>query len=216
MGRRILSLCALCALSCFTAPATVILDLPYGTGAEITDTDEVQEGRIGRDGIASAWGGAKTFPGIFEIGPHYYDRYDFGGNYATITYWQVILDDLDSTGDVFAVGYVGGFDPTNIQAGYYGDGGSSPDFFFPTFFQVEVPAFQIFTVIVHKVSAGPPVAPLAYGILVEGFGTTSFDDLPDPAPIPEPSTAILMGAGICGILFFGNRGRLRFRFFRRH
>lgn len=203
MYRSILYLCIFHVLGCTTASAEIILDMPYGTGPAIASTDNIQEGRIGRDGMASVWGDAKTFPGIFETGPHYYDHYDFGV-FPTTTYWQVILDDLASTGDLFAVGYLGDFDPTNISAGYHGDGGASPDFFFPTFFQVEVPAFQMFTLIVHKVSLGPVVNPLAYGILVEGFGSTSYDDLPS-ATAPEPSTTILAGAGVFGILWLVRR-----------
>ena len=138
--------------TCTTPPATV-----NGT---LDDSDTVQEGRLGRNGLVSSCGTAKVCPGIFGTGNRRYDVLTFpngpGAACATIA---TTATNTTAGGAILSVAYLNTYIPPvpgmtdNICINYLGDPGASPAFNATNTFTVDVPANQTLVVVVEETNA---------------------------------------------------------------
>ncbi|HEY6807011.1 MAG TPA: S8 family serine peptidase [Pyrinomonadaceae bacterium] len=137
-------------------PSTVIsstLDTTAPTsGAGYTGTTGVETIRHFRDGIASACGSAKAFPGTSTAGNHQYDAYTFqtcpnsGPTCVTVTLTAANGPNL------FSAAYSGTYNPANQALGYLADAGGSNT---TVSYSFNLPAgAQTFTVMVEDVPVG--------------------------------------------------------------
>jgi hypothetical protein len=138
--------------SCATPPAVI-----DGT---LEDSDPVQEGRLGRNGLVSSCGTAKVCPGIFGTGNRRYDVLSFpngpGDACATIS---TTSTNTTGGGAILSVAYLNNYIPPvvgmtdNICINYLGDPGGSPAFNTTNTFSVDVPANQTLVVVVEETNA---------------------------------------------------------------
>ena len=167
------------------ASADTLLDV----SSSLSNSDPTQLGRLSRNGIASVWSGAKSFPGVINptLAYHYrilsvFSAPPSGHFEVTSRYVQVILE--DANGALFVSAYLDAFTPNAVAANrgldvnYLGDAGSSGDSYGtdPLFFQCFVPAGHDLIVVVSDVSASNAGIGQPFRVLVEGFTDTQFSD----------------------------------------
>lgn len=182
------------------ARATAILD----TGLVTFTPDGTQFGRLLRDANSSTWGSAKPFPGV--TGAPAIRSYDlFAINSDIFSFIQISLDDPAAA--LFASAYLGAYTPVNVapnfglSTNYLGDAGLSQPFGNPSFFQISVAPFTTVLIPLNEVNPGGG-AGARFNLLVEGFLSADYDDVPDwtptptPTAVPEPATSILFGSGV--------------------
>ncbi len=138
--------------SCATPPAVI-----NGT---LDDSDTVEEGRLGRNGLVSSCGAAKACPGIFGTGNRRYDVLTFpngpGAACATIA---TTATNTTAGGAILSVAYLNSYVPPGVGTGdnicinYLGDPGGSPGFNATNTFSVDVPANQTLVVVVEETNA---------------------------------------------------------------
>lgn len=170
-------------------------------------TDPTQLGRLSRStvgsGVPSDWSAPKAFPGVANPTVSY--RYEtFAIPVSPFPYLQISFDDIFDTADTFASAYLNSYNPNSTAANrgldvnYLGDAGNSGNIFGnPRVFQVVLPSATDHLVIVANDVFGTTSAiGQNFRILVEGFYDTSFNDTIPPAPVPEPATMALSGAGL--------------------
>lgn len=177
--------------------AAVLLDIQ----GVVDQTDLTTQRRLFRDGVPSIWGTPKAFPGLnAAVGPRGYDVFSFVVGAGDRTFFQISVDDPTNSGQIFSQAYLDAFNPANLSQNYLGDLGFSPQAFgLPVTYQVEVPTLSKLFVVVQRVdiqNANSPNRP--YGLVVESFYTSNYDDtLPG---IPEPSTVGMAGlAAVAGM-----------------
>ena len=98
---------------------------PLTINDAIAATDPAQTGRITRNGVASACGAAKVYPGTFATtGAFNYDVYPFTNRTGAPACVTFTLTQPGTTFGIHLVGY-STFDPANLAANYLGDSGAS-------------------------------------------------------------------------------------------
>ncbi len=112
-----------------TATVSVTPALPGASVQTINGTLDVGDptltaGRLFRDGLPSACGTAKTYPGLSGTGPYYYDTYNFT-NTTGSTQCVTVSIVATGAGSAFVTAYSGSFTPANLATNYLADGGSS-------------------------------------------------------------------------------------------
>ncbi len=151
--------------TCSAPPSTV--------SGSLTSGDPVQEGRLGRDSVASNCGSPKACPGIFGSGARHYDVLNFangpGAACATIT---TTGTSSVSTNPILPVAYLNGYvAPTvgntgTICTNYLGDPGAAPAT--TNTFSVDLPANANLVVVVEEVNASQPSGS-GYTVQVSGL-----------------------------------------------
>lgn len=137
-----------------TGPPPVSINTTLDTTAPtpvpgITTVTGLQTGRITRDGVPSACGSPKTFPGVFTAaGSRQYDGYTFSAcrnGCADIT--------VTSTNGLalFSAAYSPSFNPGDTGVNYVGDAGFSSN---TTSYGVDAVTGTDYTVVVHEVNPG--------------------------------------------------------------
>jgi N-acetylneuraminic acid mutarotase len=117
--------------------------------------DLTQTGRLVRAAPASACDAAKTCPGILGSDSLNYDQYPFFNNTDREQCITVTVDTgaCIDPGSIHSSAYLGGYDPANLCTNYLADIGGSP---FPDgSYGFNVPAWQIYTIVVSEVAAEP-------------------------------------------------------------
>jgi len=176
---------ALLALSC---QATTL----FTTSGALTLGDSTFSNRLFRNGVPSDWSSTKPFPGLSVSGTFYYRTFTIPV-LATQTYLQISIDDPAAA--IVATAYWGSFTPPLSATNYLGDAGSSGNFFGnPQTFQVVAPgAGNLVLVLSNALSGGADVGN-PFGVLVEGFSSSSYDS------VPEPATYGLVGLGFLALV----------------
>jgi len=176
------------------------------TGDFLTATDPTQLGRISRNGIPQDWSGSETYPGVINTSTTYHYK-EYMINSSVIgpsVFIQIEFDTVPT--NTFVAAYDTSYSSTNPVATWLGDAGTSGNFFGtdPLFFQVIIPSGHNLDVVVNTTStdAASLGSPNAYNLTVEGFIDNQYTDA------PEPSTTLLIGAGL---LASGVLARLRQR-----
>jgi hypothetical protein len=172
-------------------------------------SDPTQLGRLSRNGIPSDWSAIKPYPGEVNASTTYfYTTYtlaasDFaGGQFVQLDYF----DYSTTTPEFYLSAYAGSYDPTNLALNFLGDAGSSPDFFGTdaVSFQILLPnATNLVLVLNETIGSGAHALGKPFNIEVENFSDTDFDSpVPVTAPTatPEPSTFVLLGTGLAGLM----------------
>jgi hypothetical protein len=148
---------------------TVPLPVTFATGAQVN--------RINRNGVTSACGTAKAFPGAIT-GSHTFDSYSFQSCQAVCFSPQL---DAGSAGtNLFESLYSPSFTPTSIGTNYRGDAGLSNN---TQTFGVNLTADTNYTVVVNDVAGNPlppPAAPNTYTIQIP---SCAFDCSAYPLPV---------------------------------
>ncbi len=187
-------------------PPTVV------TGS-IAASDPQQSLRLTRDGLASTCTAPKgACPGPFSTGTRSYDQHSFTN---TSTQARCVTASLISgcgTG-IFAVAYLGSFDPNNVCTNYLADAGSSVSG--TSTWSFTVPAGATFIVVVHEVNMGANCASYTLSIAGlacnnDGGGACAACSISCPANIISPTEAGQCGAtvaysnpttsGTCGVV----------------
>jgi len=112
----------------------------------ITTATGTQTNRINRNGVVSACGTPKTFPGTIAAGPRIYDSYTFTACQAMCM--EVGLSSSNGI-NLFESAYSPSFDPANIGTNYQGDSGLSGS---TQTFSVDTTASTDYTVVVNDVT----------------------------------------------------------------
>ena len=169
----------------------------------LTGTDAKQTGRLTRDGNAAACGSSKSCPGYYTTsGARAYDRYSFTNSSSSAACVTVTLSNSCS-GNIFAVAYLGSFNPASLCSGYLADMGLSPN---PTgTFSFNVPAYTNFTVVVHVINASSTCS--SYTLTVAGL--TCLTDGGGQCSLP-PSLAVVPLSLAFGSVVIGQTNTLPF------
>jgi hypothetical protein len=183
--------------------------------ATIALGDPTQMGRLGRNGVAQDWLGGEAYPGVVNTATTYHystytlsnSLFDFGpGQYAG--YVQIEVD--SSSTNSFASAYQDSYNPASKATNWLGDPGSSGNFFGSDtlFFQVLLTQGHDLLLVFNNTVAGNVGVGDNLGIIVEAFTDTQFTDPIPTAPVPEPSSLLLLGTGVVAV---GKGLRSRFR-----
>ncbi len=140
--------------------------------------DPTQTGRITRDGTPGTCTAPKACPGVFTaVGARAYDAYTYtnlSGSSACVT--AELSAGCGS--NMFAVAYLGSFNPVSLCTGYLADIGSSNTGSSMSF---TVPAGATFVIVVHEVNVGVGCA--NYSMNVTGI-SCGVDGGGECAPVP--------------------------------
>ena len=193
--------CLLSILLGAPASASILLNISSALSAG----DPTELSRLSRSGVPSDWSTTKAYPGVVNptIAYHYET---FAVNVGVANYVQISVDDPNSA--IFASAYSGSYLPAAPATNYLGDDGGTGNFTGnqPSFFQIIVPINGNLVVLVNDVSTTNGGIGKAFGILVEGFIDSNFDE--PPTTTPEPAAILLSSAGI-GFLLLIRRRQLR-------
>jgi len=144
--------------------------------SQVTFATGSQTNRIDRNGVASACGATKTFPG-FEPGTHTFDSYTFTACQDNCLEPQLNAGAAGT--NLLASMYSPTFDPANISTGYAGDVGSSPS---TQTFGVSLTASTSYSLVVNDIAGNPPSGspPDTYTLQIP---SCAFNCNPYPLPI---------------------------------
>ncbi len=151
----------------------------------LDSSDPVQEGRLGRNAVASICGTAKVCPDIFGTGNRRYDVLSFpngpGAACVTIT---TTAPNGSATQPIIPVAYLNEYIPPTVGntgticTNYLGDPGGSPNTV--NSFSVDVPAGETLLVVVEEANAsqtpGAPYTVEVSGLVNDGMGPGPCDD----------------------------------------
>jgi PEP-CTERM motif len=208
MKLRKLLLTVTCFLAALALSTNVWADTVSQFDTSLSAADPTQLGRISRSGVPSDWSTAKPFPGVINTTTSYvYTTFDFAAsNFTDAPYVQISIFDYEDGADLFLSAYSGSYSSPPSALNFLGDAGSSPNYFGvdAVTFQVIVPTGQDLILVLNE-SLGGANSSLTFGQLtnidVERFADTDFDDPPPPPPaVPEPSTVVLLGSGLVGLV----------------
>ncbi len=135
-----------------TVVSTTVLDLtaptvPTGATATATGT---QNTRLSRNGISSACGASKPYPGLLGgTGARQYDAYTFTNCSSASRCVNVTLN--QSGVDLYSAAYLNSYDPANLGTNFLADPGSSSTSMTYSF---DVAAGATFVVVVNELNPG--------------------------------------------------------------
>jgi len=120
----------------------------------INITDPTQTNRINRDGVVSACGTPKTFPGITGSGNYHYKTYSFQNTSASAACVTITINNADTnaSNQTHLVAYNGSFNPANLSQNYMGDIGSSSSLSNPKSMGITVAANSTVILITSEVT----------------------------------------------------------------
>jgi len=162
--------------------ATVSSQLTFATGS--------QTGRLDRNGVTSACGTSKPFPGTIA-GTHTFDSYTFTACKAICLEPQ--LNSGAAGTNLLESMYSPSFDPSSIGTGYAGDVGSSPN---SQTFGVSLTPSATYSIVVNDIAGNPPSGspPDTYTLQIP---SCAFNCNPYPLPIAIAQN-VTVTAGING------------------
>lgn len=118
----------------------------------ITTSTGTQTGRMFRDGVASACGAPKTFPGVFDAaGARQFDAYSFNACRDACTEVTVTNLDVGNPFSLFSAAYSPSYNPADFSANYAADAGVSGA---TTSYGIDTLAGTPYTIVVHETDAG--------------------------------------------------------------
>jgi Subtilase family len=157
----------------------------------VTFATGLQVSRINRNGVVSACGTAKAFPGAIT-GSHTFDSYSFPSCQAVCFSPQ--LDAKAAGINLFESLYSPSFTPASIGTNYSGDAGLSTNL---QTFGVELTTGTNYTVVVNDVGGNPPPSPAPPNTYTIQLPSCAFDCNPYPLPVAlaHDVTVTASGAG---------------------
>ena len=174
----------------WTITTTLDTTIPATVPGAISSTS-TQTGRMARNGVTSACGSAKVYPGTFDATARRYDAYTFTNcSSSSICVSAELLQNSGPAAGLFLAAYLNSFNPANIATNYLADAGVSGD---DTPMSFTVPGGASFVVVVHEVNAGAGIG-ANYTLDVSGIclpctaftgdGTCSGGPTPTPTRTP--------------------------------
>ncbi|HEU4388490.1 MAG TPA: S8 family serine peptidase, partial [Blastocatellia bacterium] len=159
---------------------TTLDDQQPPSGPGYTAATGLQDFRVNRDGFVAGCGEQKECAGTVPptIGPRRFDSYKFtscpseGPKCVTVSLTNKCTG---SAFALFAVAYLGSFDPNDVCGNYFADAGVSKTNGTTSSFSFDAPAGSTFVIIVHEVGSGVAVG-CDYSLSVAGLC------LPCPGP----------------------------------
>lgn len=145
--------------------------------ASITFATGTETARLDRNGVASACGTPKAFPGTIS-GSHTFDGYTFQACQAICL--EPRLNAGSAGTNLFEALYSPSFDATNIGANYAGDPGSSNSI---QTFGVDVAANTAYTIVVSDVEGNPPPPPAPPNTYTLQIPSCAFNCSAYPLPV---------------------------------
>jgi hypothetical protein len=168
-----------------TLGSTPVVPLP------VTFATGLQVNRINRNGVISACGTPKAFPGAIS-GSHTFDSYSFPSCRAACFSPQ--LDAKAAGVNLFESLYSPSYTPTSIGTNYSGDAGLSNN---TQTFGVELTAGTNYTVVVNDVGGNPPPLPAPPNTYTVQIPSCAFNcnQYPLPVAVARDVTVTASGAG---------------------
>jgi hypothetical protein len=162
---------------------------------DITNTDPMQNGRIGLSDPKSSCDLTKAVGGMSDTLTRHYDTYNFTNSTANAECVTVSLTQACNNNAIQSVTYLDTFNPTSIQTNYLADGGASGQQFSYSF---NLPAGHTAVVVVLEVS--PNLGCESYTIAINACGTggptPTSTTAPSDTPVPPTDTAVTTGTAV--------------------
>ncbi|MCB9851671.1 MAG: thrombospondin type 3 repeat-containing protein [Phycisphaerales bacterium] len=161
---------------------------PIGTPvSEYLVEQGVQTGRLNRFSPAGICGVPEASPGLFAAtGERAFDAYELQNTQSMAVCVTVDFVDQCTVGNYFVTAYLGAFDPTDIEANYLADPGTSVS----KQFSFTMPALSRVVLVVSELSEGDPCD--SYSFKVWGLNCADISvtkvDSPDPTVPNVPLT----------------------------
>jgi hypothetical protein len=152
-------------------------------------TEPTQLSRLSRNGVASVFGGPKTFPGTINLTETYsYQVYTITNNLGAVA--QLTTTTTADSSNSFTEVYLGTFDPTNLAKNYYGDEGVSSS------------ATTSSSAVYGPFNAGATITIVSAGLVnpKSVSGTYSITAVLSTVAAPEPSGIATLGLGLGALL----------------
>ena len=191
------------AFSATLANAAVL----FSSDVSIFGSDPTQMGRLSRNAIPQDWSGQEPYPGAINpaVSYHYKAIPVFVPNW--LPFLQISID--SNNANIFGSAYDSSYNPADLEENWLGDAGASGNFFgsSPRFFQVfaqtafATPAGGLVVIVLNETSTNGLGLNSPVGLLVEAFSATDFSE------VPEPSTSLLIGAGVVSLAAYYRRRR---------
>jgi hypothetical protein len=145
----------LSGISCAAAPSCPPASGITGTlgvgSPDYPSTTGQQVGRLSQNGVDNSCASPKSCPGVIPGNTFAFDAYQFQNTSSSSACATITFEKGCGVNQaVHPVAYLGNFDPNNICANYLGDLGHSINAGEEGAFSINVPAGQIFTLVIHK------------------------------------------------------------------
>ena len=163
-----------------TPPA--LLGLTTATGTQVN--------RISRNGVISACGAAKAFPGAI-VGSHTFDSYTFAACQSFCM--QPVLSTGAAGFNLFESAYTPSYVPNSIGTNYAGDAGLSTNI---QSFGISTTAGTPYTIVVNDVAGNPPPPPAPPNTYTIQIPSCAFNCNVNHLPVAiAQNVSVLSGAG---------------------
>jgi hypothetical protein len=190
------------ALLGLLAPASAVT-VQTGSGT-IAAGDPVEIGRVTRDSVASTWAAPKSFPGLNDLDPHFYDlvTVSFAPNASQNVFYEISWrnDTNLTTESPHLVAYVNSFNPASVGTNYLGDRGSTPFKGSIGTFQVIVPTGGTLILVFQDVPNTGLHQDASYSFQVDAFSDAQrAENFSGAVPLPAALPLFATGLGALGL-----------------
>ena len=183
--------------------APLLYALPITSFTSTVGTGATQVGRLSRNSIQQDWLGTETYPGVINTAT-VYDYKTFTFSTATLLgadYIDVSVYDETNNGNFFLSAYANSYNPGNLAANWLGDEGASGNYFGTDarYFDIVLPVGASLVLVANNTAANGVGNNAAFDITINAYTDANYTD-PVPAAVPEPSSVVLLGTGLVGVV----------------